>query len=181
VVISIFFSAQIEKNLNQAFQQRGGQTENMEWRSEREGGNKLAEYGSVIIFAPIVLVAPFPTLVNVKLHIHQMMMSGTYYIKNIYAFFVLIGLIYLIKQKEYRKHLVILSFLFSYLAILAQSSFAISERFHQPIIPFLIIIASFGISKINRKTKKYYIPYLVIMVVIIIGWNWFKLAGRGVI
>jgi hypothetical protein len=33
----------------------------------------------------------------------------------------------------------------------------------------------------NKKYASYYIPYLVIIGIIIIGWNWFKLAGRGVV
>lgn len=180
-VISIFFSAQLERTLIQAFKLKNVQEANMEWRAERETGNKLAKYGSAAIFAPIIIFAPFPTLVNIEFQKYQMMLSGAYYIKNVYVFFVLLGLLFLIKHREYRKHLSILSFLFAYLAILAQSSFAISERFHLPLVPFLLIIASFGISKVNRRNKKYFIPYLIFITVIIIAWNWFKLSGRGAI
>ena len=72
-------------------------------------------------------------------------------------------------------------FTLAYLAILARSPYALSERFHMPVVPFLIILSAYGISQIDLKNKKFFIPYLVIIGLIIIGWNWFKLAGRGVI
>jgi hypothetical protein len=64
---------------------------------------------------------------------------------------------------------------------LAQSSFALSERFHLPALPFLIILAAYGITNINYKNHKYYIPYLLLIGIIIIAWNAFKLAGRGIV
>lgn len=180
-LISIFFSSQIETTLVESFQLKDVQEENMEWRAERETGNELAKYGSAVIFAPIILFAPFPTLVNIEYQKYQMMLSGAYYIKNIYIFFVILCIIYLYRKKLYRKHLLILAFMFAYLAALAQSSFAISERFHLPLVPFFLIFAAYGITLINNKNKKYYIPYLVFILIAIIGWNWFKLAGRGAI
>jgi hypothetical protein len=59
------------------------------------------------------------------------------------------------------------------------SGFALSERFHLPAVPFLLILASYGINKFNKSTKRYYITYLLVVSVLIIAWNWFKLAGRG--
>jgi len=42
-------------------------------------------------------------------------------------------------------------------------------------------MAAHGITQIQLKTKNYYIIYLLLLALIIIGWNWFKLAGRGIV
>jgi hypothetical protein len=128
-----------------------------------------------------MLIAPFPTLVNVETQQNQMMLNGGFVVKNIIGFFILLALILLIKTKEFKKHILILAFLLIYLGILALSKFAISERFHMPIYPILLILTAFGISKINKKSAKYYVPYLFLVGAIIIGWNYFKLAGRGAV
>ncbi len=157
------------------------QEASMQYRSEREGGNKLAEYGSTAVFAPMMLVAPFPTLVDIESQQNQMLLSGAYFTRNVYAFFIIIALFYLLKKKKYKEHLLLLAFLFGYLIVLSMSAFALSERFHMPIVPFLIILASLGINNLKAKHKNYYFVYLVLISALIIGWNWFKLAGRGLV
>lgn len=145
--------------------------------ANREGGNKLAKYGSRSIFLPFMLVAPFPTLVDTGQR-NPMMLGGAFFTRNVYAFFVFIALIALYKQKQIRNHVFLLSFIFSYIFVLASSGFALSERFHLPLAPFLLIFVAYGISQMTNKNKKYYVPYLIIISLIVIGWNWFKLAGR---
>lgn len=110
-----------------------------------------------------------------------MMINGNMFARNVYAFFVVIALLILIKNKLLNQHVLLLSLLFSYLAILALSGFALSERFHMPAVPFLIILAGYGITQMNNRNVRYYIPYLVLIGLVIIGWNLFKLAGRGVV
>ena len=107
------------------------------------------------------------------------MISGAIYTRNIYAFFVIAALIFMYKRKLLRKHALIITPLIFYLLILGSSGFALSERFHMPAIPFLVILSSYGITQMNRKNTKYFVPYLIFISIVIIGWNWFKLAGRG--
>lgn len=146
--------------------------------ASREGGNALAKYGSRGIFLPFMLITPFPTLVNTN-QPNAMMLSGAVFTRNVYAFFVFMGLVVLVRKQLWRQHVLLLSVLFSYLFILASSGFALSERFHMPIVPFLLILAAFGVSQMNVKNKKYFVPYLFLISVVIIGWNWFKMTGRG--
>lgn len=182
IIFWLTFSSRIQSEFNYLLETSSdAQANNMEWRSQREEGNRLARYGSSIIFAPVMFVAPFPTYVHIEIQQNQMLMSGAYMIKNILAFFIALSLISFIRKRLIRKNIFIISFLIAYLAILAQSPFAISERFHLPALPFLIILAAFGITQLNKKKKKYYLPYLLLLVVAIIVWNWFKLAGRGLI
>ena len=53
------------------------------------------------------------------------------------------------------------------------------ERFHLPALPVLLIFAAYGIGRQENKHKKYFTWWLVFIFVAIIGWSWFKLAGRG--
>lgn len=157
------------------------QVTSMQARSKGSAGNSLSTYGSAMVFAPIMLAAPFPTLVNVETQQNQMLMNGGYFTRNVYVFFLLVSLVTLIKNKKIRNHWLLVSFLFSYLAVLSLSKFAISERFHMPALPFIAILSAYGIVEMTDKSRKYYIPYLIVVFMIIVGWNYFKLAGRGVV
>ena len=73
----------------------------------------------------------------------------------------------------------IIAFICGYLVVIAMSSFAHSERFHLPALPFALILAAYGISEFKNKDKLYFNLWLVLIFVAMVGWNWFKLAGRG--
>ena len=49
------------------------------------------------------------------------------------------------------------------------------------LVPFLLILAAHGISQFTNKDKRAFSIYMVLLFVALIGWNWFKLAGRGLI
>jgi len=102
-------------------------------------------------------------------------------VKNIMAFFVIFAFYWILKNKKWRDYLLLEAFTLGYLLVIAMSTFAESERFHLPAVPFLMIFAAFGISKITNKEKKYFKWYLVFIFLAVVGWNWFKLAGRGLI
>ncbi len=176
--VAIFYSP-LGNDINTLISQKDNNQESqMKNFSTRKGGNAFAKYGTKSIFLPMILVAPFPTLVDTQQE-NQMMISGGVYTRNVYAFFVILALITMYRQKLLRKHALIIVSLSAYLLILASSGFALSERFHLPIVPFLVILAAFGITQVNLKNSRYFLPYLILISLIIIGWNWFKLAGRG--
>lgn len=157
----------------------GTQGKDMEWRSKR--GNEFAKYAGAAVFAPMIVAIPFPTMVDVSEQYNQQRLNGGYYIKNILAFFVMFTLYWIIKNKQWRNYVLIYGYTFSYLLIIAFSNFAHSERFHLPALPFLLILAAYGISLCNNKQKKYYSWYCYGMCVVAIAWNMFKLAGRGLL
>jgi len=148
--------------------------------SLREGGNKLAQYGTQSIFIPLVILGPLPTLVNTN-QLNANMINGNVFVRNVLVFFMFIALWLLFKHKLLKQHVLIIVLLFSYLFILSASGFALSERFHVPALPLILLFAGYGISKTNRQTISYYIPYLIFIALVIIAWNWFKLAGRGIV
>ena len=155
----------------------GKQGKDMEWRSTQ--GNELAKYAGAAVFAPMIVAIPFPTMVDVSEQYNQQRLNGGYYIKNILAFFVMFTLYWIIKNKQWRNYVLIYAYTFSYLLIIAFSNFAHSERFHLPALPFLLILAAYGVSLCTNKQKKYYSWYCYGMCAVAIAWNMFKLAGRG--
>jgi len=143
------------------------------------GVNKLAQLGSIPIFAAGSIFAPFPTLVD-----YQNIPHGpfNYYIPglmvwNAMALFALFGLIKSL-HKSYRQHNVMLwGFALGYLYVLVDTVLLTSTRFSYSSMPTLLILSAVGIM--HTKAIKFWKIYLVIMVVLVVGWNYFKLAGRG--
>ena len=173
---------QSEYLLNTA--QSDHQKKNMEWRSHRKGGNSFAKYAGAAVFAPLIFTIPFPTFNQANENqLLQMQLSGGSYIKNILSFFVIIVFIMLLISGEWRRHVFILAYTVGYHVVLVLSEFAQSGRFHMPVIPMLMIFAAYGIqiAKTNGKLRKWFPIVLVLEVVACLGWNWFKLKGRGMI
>ena len=162
--------------------QSDAQHENMEWRSTREGGNSFAKYATAGVFAPLIFTIPFPTFNAAQEgQLVQIQLSGGYFIKNILSFFVIIVLIQLLISGEWRKHVFILGYTCAYLVVLVFSGYAQSGRFHMPIWPMLMIFAAYGVqvAKNDKKMRKWFTYALYFEVIICLAWNWFKLAGRG--
>src|ERR1035437_4411548 len=155
------------------------QQTSMEWRSTRENGNKFAKYATGAIFAPIIFVIPFPTIIETPGQENQKIINGGNYVKNILAFFVIFALIWIVKEGQWREYITMGAFTIGYLLVVANSAFAQSERFHQPALPFLLVFAAFGISKVTNTQKKYFTWYMAFIFVAIAVWSWFKLAGTG--
>lgn len=155
---------------------------NMEWRSRRKGGNSLAKYAGATIFAPLIFTIPFPSFNNAQqAQILQRMLSGGSYIKNVLSFFVLLMLFIMLFSKEWRQHVFIIAVTCGYSMALVLSNYAQSGRFHMPIMPFLLLFASYGICVAykNLRYRRWYNIALGVELIACIAWNWFKLRGRG--
>ena len=181
-------STSIGQDIQQMWRTRGsGQRTNMEWRAERDVGQGMtqnfAKYAGAAVFAPMIFTIPFPTMNEVPKQENQKMIHGGNFVKNILSFFTIAVLFMLLFSGEWRKYVLPLAILCGYLVVLVFSSFAQSERFHLPIVPFSLMFAAYGISKMNEVwwIKKYYPYWCALMFVAAIAWNWFKLAGRGMI
>lgn len=158
------------------------QKNNMEWRSEREGGNDFAKYAGAAVFAPLIFTIPFPTFNQAnEFQLLQIQLAGGSYIKNILSFFIIVVLILMVLSGDWRKHVFILSYTCGYLVVLVFSQFAQSGRFHMPIVPFLMLFAAYGIqlAKNNKRLQRGFTLVLIAEIAISLFWNWFKLAGRG--
>lgn len=181
-------STSIGQDIQQMWQTRGStQQTNMEWRSQRKDAlgrsNQFVKYAGSAVFAPMIFTIPFPTMVETYGQENQKMIHGGNFVKNILSGFTIATLFILLFSGDWRKYVLPLAILCGYLVVLVFSSFAHSERFHLPILPFSLMFAAYGISKMNEVwwIKKYYPYWCALMFVAAIAWNWFKLAGRGMI
>ena len=180
VAIIYFMGGRVATEVEQVWADRmTNQSQSMEWRAQREGGNTLADRASSAVFAPAIFIIPIPTMVYIDGQENQMLIHGGNFVKDILAFFLVFFIFYVIRKDKWRDFTLIEAFFIGYLMIIAFSAFAQSERFHQPILPLYMIFAAYGITQVTNSTKKYFTWYLVLLFAIIIAWNWFKLAGRG--
>lgn len=180
--LSYFIGGKIMTEIETVWENRDtNQSDSMQYRSTIEGGNKFVKNLSGAVFAPMIFVIPFPTMVNTEGQQNQMLIGGGNYVKNIIAFFAMFSLFTIIKTHKWRDYLLPSSFMIGYLIVIALSKFAASERFHLPVLPLLLMFSSHGISQVNHKTKKYYLSYIIFIFIALIFWSWFKLAGRDLV
>ena len=179
-VTAFFVGGTISNEIEAVWKDREkNQEESMQMRTNQVNGNKFAKYMGAAVFAPMIFAIPFPTVVETPLQQNQKIINGGNYVKNILAFFVLIAVVFILKEGKWREYLLIGTFVIGYLAILSMSAFAQAERFHQPVLPFEILLACYGIHVISNKQIKYFTWWQALIFVAILGWSWFKLAGRG--
>lgn len=156
------------------------QEQNMQWRSERSGGNVFAKYAGVAVFAPLIFTIPFPTIVNIPGQENLQLLHGGNFIKNITSFFTILALLFLFKTGKWREKVLPIAFTCGYLIVLVFSSFAQSERFHIPILPFSLMLAAYGLSQVfGAKHKRWFLIWIAFIFVVNLGWTWLKLRGRG--
>ncbi|MDR1544512.1 MAG: hypothetical protein LBS50_08950 [Prevotellaceae bacterium] len=182
VVIAYFIGGQIATEIEETWNARTeAQANSMQFRSLRTGGNEFAKYFSGAAFAPLIFTIPFPTVVETPGQQNIKVINGGNYCKNILSFFAIFAIFMIFKRKEWRKYILAGSYMIGYLGVIALSPFAQSERFHQPALPFVIMFAAYGISLCTNKTKKYYNFWTISLFFAIIGWSFFKLAGRDMV
>ena len=184
LLIGVTMGNRIQEESQQLFNAAKGnmQKENMEWRSRRQDGNAFAKYAGKSVFAPLIFTIPFPTMVRpYEGQEVQQLNNGGNFIKNIMSGFTIFAMVLLLISGRWREHLLPLSFMLGYLVVLTMSNFAQSERFHQPAMPFELMFAAYGLSiaVTKPKYKRWFMYWCCFMLVAAIGWNWFKLAGRG--
>ena len=183
-LVGVIAGNSIREQASNLFEQvrSNDQEKNMEWRTQRENGNAFAKYAGSAVFAPMIFTLPFPTMTKpFEGQDMQMILNGGNFCKNILSFFSILALVMLLMSGKWRDHMLPLAFMIGYVIVLAFSSFAQSERFHQPAMPFEFMFAAYGLSiaVTKAKYKRWFTYWCALMFVACIAWNWFKLAGRG--
>ena len=148
----------------------------------RSKDNVLVKNLSKGMLFPFLFAIPFPTMVDIPGQYVQAIQNGGFFLKNIFSFFTVFGIVVLFIRGDWRNYSFLLEFLIGYLIVLGFSSFTHSGRFHHPVICIELIFAAYGLYAIKtiRQAKMFNI-FFFLEIVIVIGWNWFKLAGRGLI
>ena len=141
-------------------------------------GLQYAEYAHYRYMAPGAFTLPLTNLVEVA-NENQKMMNGTYFVKNYLAFFAMWCFVAAIRQKRCRNFSLIGSFTLLYVLMIAFSFAFNSERYHQPALPGMLIMAAYAMTRFKRKDFAFYYSYDILLLAAIVAWNYIKLAARG--
>ena len=112
---------------------------------------------------------------------HNKMIHGSTYVKNFLAFFAMLAIVVAFRQKKWRDFSLIGAYELSYLAIIMLSFAANMERYHQPAIPLLVLMAAYAMTHLRRKDLILFYVYCGLLYVALFVWNWLKLSARGLV
>ena len=143
-------------------------------------GLQYAEYAHYKYMAPGAFTLPLTNLVEVA-NENQKMMNGTYFVKNYIAFFAMWCFVVAIRQKRCRDFSLIGTFTLLYVLMIAFSFAFNSERYHQPALPGMLIMAAFAMTRFKRKDFAFFYSYDVLLLAAIVAWNYIKLAAQRLI
>lgn len=143
-------------------------------------GNQWAQYATGTVMAPMMFVLPFSTMVDVDEQYNQQIIHGGNYVRNFMGFFVLLTLVLVIfVNKEWRDLSLVGSYTIAYLAVLSMSGFANAERFLLPAVPGLIVMWAYGVAHLTRRSYSLLTYWMIVVVLMEVGWAYFKLGSRG--
>lgn len=144
-------------------------------------GNQWAKYATGAVLAPMEFVMPLSTMVDTGQE-NQMIMHGGNYVRNFFGIFVLLALFYAIfKDKNWRDLSLVGTFTVGYLGVISVSGYGNAERFLLPGLPCLLVMAAYGISKLNARNYKYVKYWYVVVVLMEVAWAYFKIGSRGLL
>ena len=144
-------------------------------------GNQWAHYATGTVMAPMAFVLPFATMVDIDEQYEQQIKSGGNFIRNFMGFFALLALYEAVRRKKVGNFITVGAFVISYLGVVSVSGFSNSERFLLPGLPCLLMMWAYGISTLRKETYKLLSPWCIIVLVMEIGWAYFKLGSRGIV
>ena len=156
------------------------QTAKRDWQVRK--GVEWAKYATGTVMAPMMFVLPFPTMVDVDEQYNQQLIHAGNFVKNFMGIFVIIAVFdAILRRKNWRDLSLLGSFVISYLGVICMSGFANSERFLLPGLSFLLIMAAYGISILDKSYFKWVKLWYWVVPVMVIGWAVFKLGSRGIL
>ena len=143
-------------------------------------GMKHSELAQSWILTPGAFVLPLAPMVE-EAPDHNKMIHGSTYVKNFLAFFAMLAIVVAFRQKKWRDFSLIGAYELSYLAIIMFSFAANSERYHEPSVPLLILMAAYAMTHLRRKDLKWFYAYCGVLFAALVLWNWLKLSARGLV
>lgn len=142
-------------------------------------GNQWAKYATGAVMAPMIVVLPFATMVDVDEQYGQQEKSGGNFIRNFMGFFAVLAIYEALRQKKWKDFIVIGAFVIAYLGVIATSGYSNSERFLLPALPGLICMWAYGLSELRAKSYRLLTPWCILVFLMEFGWAFFKLGSRG--
>ena len=155
--------------------------ENVSLKREQQTirGNRWAQYATGAVMAPMVVVLPFATMVNVDEQYGQQEKSGGNYIRNFMGFFAILAIYEALRQKKWRDFILLGAFVIAYLGVISLSGYSNAERFLLPALPGLICMWAYGLSELRMKSYRLLTPWCILVFLMEFGWAYFKLGSRG--
>lgn len=176
----VFAGGSIASEVESLWEGRGENLENKRMEQTIRG-NQWAQYATASVMAPMILVLPFATMVDVDQQYGQQGKSGGNYIRNFMGFFAFLAIYEALRRKQWRDFVLIGAFVFSYLGVVAMSGFNNSERFLLPGLPGLVMMWAYGVSVLRPKTYKLLTPWCFVVFAMEFAWAYFKLGSRGIL
>ena len=177
VVVLVFFFSPIGREMGNIYRMK---FTDIDSQSEYYAsiGLKHSELAKSWYLAPGAFVLPLAPMVEESPD-HNKMIHGSTYVKNFLAFFAMLAFVIAIRQKKWRDFSLIGAYELSYLTIIMFSFAANSERFHEPAIPLIIVMAAYAMTHMRHKDLKLFHIYCGVLFVALFGWNTIKLSARG--
>ena len=141
-------------------------------------GMQHADLVKNIYMAPGAFVLPLSSMVEVA-NDNQKLMNGSMYVKNLLAYFAMLAIVIAFREKKWRNFSLVGAYELAYLFMIMFSFAANSERYHEPAIPFILLMAAYSMTRLRRKELKAYYIYCVLLTIALVGWNWIKLSARN--
>ena len=178
VAVVVLAGGKMRTEVEEVWEGRG-ENQEMKRLEQTSRGNQWAQYATATVMAPIEFIMPFSTMVNTDQH-NQMVLHGGNYVRNYMGVFVLISFfVVLFVKKNWREFSLVGSFVIGYLGVISLSGFANSERFLLPGLPCLIMFWAYGVSVLNKKNYKFVKLWSIVVVLMEVGWAYFKIGSRG--
>lgn len=154
----------------------------LKYHSEKyeDQGLKHGELAQNWIMAPGAFVLPLAPMVETTPE-HNKMIHGSTYVNNFLAFFAMLAIAIVFRQKKWRDFSLIGAYILSYLIIVAFSFAANSERFHEPAVPLIILMSAYAMTRLCHKDLKIFYLYCGTLFAALMLWNWLKLSARGLV
>lgn len=154
----------------------------LNYQSEKYEANdlKYSQLAKSWFLAPGAFVLPLAPMVEPSPD-HNKMIHGSTYVKNFLAFFAMLALVVVFRQRKWRDFSLIGTFELSYLVLIMFSFAANSERFHEPAIPIILIMSAYAMTHLRHKELRLFYVYCGLLFVALLAWNWLKLSARGMV
>lgn len=147
-------------------------------------GQNYAKYAYGVVTVPQVIITPYPSFVRTNIKMYDTTMQWYFtaglFLWSFLSFYAFIGIYYAIKYK-FKESSIIFIILILYIIVLVISLYITSIRFNIPKLVLLIIFSAVGMHYPLKRPKNYFLYYSITICIIIIGWNYIKLAGRGIV
>lgn len=177
VVFLVFLFSPIGREMNIIYRLKFTDLDYQSAQYEAKG-MQHSELAKSYYLAPGAFVLPLAPLVEESPDHNKMIHGGTY-VTNFLAFFAMLAIVIAIRQKKWRDFSLVGAYELSYLAIIMFSFTANSERFHEPAIPLLILMAAYAMTRLRHKDLKIFYVYCGLLFIGLFVWNWLKLSARG--